>query len=31
MVTRYADAFRLLRDRSVGSTADNATSTRAIA
>jgi len=26
MVTRYDDVFRLLRDRSIGSTADNAVS-----
>ena len=30
MVTRYDDAFHLLRDRTVGSTADNATSTPSI-
>lgn len=30
MVTRYDDAFRLLRDRSIGSTADSATSTPSI-
>jgi len=30
MVTRYDDAFRLLRDRSIGSTTDNATSTPTI-
>jgi cytochrome P450 len=30
MVTRYDDAFRLLRDRTIGSTAENATSTPSI-
>ena len=30
MVTRYSDAFRLLRDRSIGITTDNATSTPSI-
>lgn len=30
LVTRYDDAFRLLRDRTIGSTADNATSTPSI-